>query len=111
MNFMDSVKTCFTKYIDINGRAARSEYWWFFLFCLIVNAIACLINQNLYYLTALILLCPSVAVGVRRLHDDDMSGWWLLLALIPLIGGLIILYFMAIEGTKGPNRFGMPVVV
>jgi uncharacterized membrane protein YhaH (DUF805 family) len=64
----------------------------------------------IYTIAVLALLCPSVAVMVRRLHDDDMSGWWALLALIPIVN-LVLLYFMVIEGTKGPNRFGNPVVM
>jgi uncharacterized membrane protein YhaH (DUF805 family) len=51
-------------------------------------------------------MLPSIAVGVRRLHDRDMSGWWYLLVLIPLIGGLIQLFFFVQKGTEGPNRFG-----
>jgi len=109
MNFVDAVKTCFKKYIDINGRAARSEYWWFALFYMIIAVIASVINQNVAYFVSLVFFCPTIAVGVRRLHDDDMSGWWMLLCLIPIVG-LVLLYFFIIEGTKGPNRFGNPVV-
>jgi len=105
MKYLDAVKTCFTKYIDIKGRASRSEYWWFVLFVFIVDFVAHLISPKLYTLAALIFLCPSITVMVRRLHDSDMSGWWALLCLIPLVN-LIILYFMIIKGTEGPNRFG-----
>lgn len=52
------------------------------------------------------LLVPSIAVGVRRLHDTDRSGWWLLIALVPLIGGIIRLVFMVLDGTPGNNRYG-----
>lgn len=106
MNIQQSVGTCFSKYINFSGRASRSEYWWFVLFCFVVNLLAAIINENLYYITALVLFLPSLAVMVRRLHDDDMSGWWALLMLLPIVGGLVLLYFMIIEGTKGPNRFG-----
>jgi uncharacterized membrane protein YhaH (DUF805 family) len=108
MTFQGSVKTCLSKYIDIQGRASRSEYWWFFLFCLIINTIAMFINQNLEVITSLLLLLPSLTVMIRRLHDVDKSGWWVLILLLPIIGLLVILYFMIIEGTKGPNRFGNP---
>lgn len=110
MDFMTSVKTCFKKYFDINGRASRSEYWWFFLFVFIISAITLNISFLLNGIISLLLICPSFAVQIRRLHDDDMSGWFVLLHLIPFIGTLIILYFMVTEGTKGPNRFGNPVV-
>lgn len=109
MKFMDAVKTCFTKYIDVNGRASRSEYWWFVLFIFIVNFVAYLISPKLYTVTALIFFCPSISVMVRRLHDDDMSGWWALLCLIPIVN-FVILYFMIRKGTEGPNRFGNAVV-
>jgi uncharacterized membrane protein YhaH (DUF805 family) len=109
MNFMDAVKTCFNKYVDINGRASRSEYWWFILFVVIVDVITHAIHPYLYGIAALIFLCPSICVMIRRLHDDDMSGWWALLSLVP-IANLVLIYFMIIEGTKGPNRFGNPVV-
>lgn len=107
MNFQTAVKTCFNKYIDFTGRASRSEYWWFALFCVVVNVIVALFNIDvLSTIVSLALILPSLAVLVRRLHDDDKSGWWALLLLIPVIGGLIILYFMVIPGTQGPNRFG-----
>src|SRR5579871_3157108 len=105
MNFVDSVKTCLiNKYIGFDGRASRSEFWWFALFNFIILTIAALINLNLSNLIVLVLLLPSIGVTVRRLHDDDMSGWWILLNLIPIIGGLILLYFYIIKGTQGPNR-------
>jgi uncharacterized membrane protein YhaH (DUF805 family) len=112
MNFTDSIKTCLTqKYLDVNGRASRSEFWWFFLFCIILLFIASMIHQVVYYIVALALFLPSLSVAVRRLHDTDMSGWWFLLNLIPIIGFLILLYFYIIKGTPGPNRFGNPVVL
>jgi uncharacterized membrane protein YhaH (DUF805 family) len=111
MNFTDSIKTCLTKkYVDFNGRASRSEYWWFFLFCIIIGIIASMINETLYYIVVLALLLPSISVAVRRLHDIDMSGWWFLLNLIPIIGFLILLFLYCSKGTPGPNRFGDPVV-
>lgn len=110
MDFQTSVKTCLNKYIDINGRASRSEYWWFALFCFVVSGVAMIINHVLYGVVVLLFICPILAVQIRRLHDDDMSGWWVLLALIPIIGPLVLIYFYIIEGTKGPNRFGNPVV-
>lgn len=106
MNFQNAVKICLTKFVDIKGRASRSEYWWFVLFAIIVNFIAYLINDNFQIIVSVILLVPLISVTVRRLHDSDTSGWWWFITFIPLIGGLIILYFMIIEGTKGPNDYG-----
>ncbi len=111
MNFQTSIKTCFTKYADFTGRATRSEYWWFCLFATIVNIIASMISPVLSGILALALLLPSIAVMVRRLHDDNISGWLGLILLVPLIGFLVILYFMVIEGTQGPNKFGNPAAL
>lgn len=109
MNFADSIQTCvINKYMDFNGRASRSEYWWFFLFCIILAIVSILVGRILYYVVAIALFIPSLAVAIRRLHDTDKSGWWFLITFIPVIGPLVLLYFYIIEGTKGPNRFGNP---
>ena len=115
MNLSDAVRTCFRKYITIDGRARRAEYWWFFLFALIGNVIASVLDtvlfgmrdtQPLGILFSLAIFLPSLAVAIRRLHDRDMSGWWFLLNFVPLIGTLILLVIYALPGTGGPNRFG-----
>ncbi|RYH07284.1 DUF805 domain-containing protein [Tropicimonas sp. IMCC6043] len=108
MTFQDAVKTCLTqKYVDFSGRARRSEYWWFVLFVFIGNIIFGIIGIDLLgALWSLALLLPGIAVGVRRLHDLDKSGWWLLIALIPLIGLLVLIYFFVQPGTRGANQYG-----
>jgi uncharacterized membrane protein YhaH (DUF805 family) len=98
-------------YANFRGRARRQEYWMFVLFNLLnLFAAAALSIQShsmvVVLVYHLVLMVPSLAVGVRRLHDTDRSGWWMLLALIPLIGGIVLLVFMCLEGTRGPNRFG-----
>ncbi len=103
--FVDAVKICFRKYVDFNGRASRPEYWWFFLFGLALSIITMmfpLINM----LISLVLILPSIAVGVRRLHDIDRTGWWLLIGLIPLVGFIVLIIFLTKQGTAGQNRFG-----
>ncbi|VVC75749.1 Inner membrane protein YhaI [Aquicella siphonis] len=111
MNFVDSIQTCLVKkYMDFSGRASRSEFWWFYLFCIILLVLSCFIGKIVYYILALALFLPSLGVSVRRLHDTNMSGWWILLSLIPVVGALVLLYFYVIEGTKGPNNYGNPVV-
>lgn len=110
MTFQQSVRTCLNKYIDVEGRAPRSEYWWFFLFALIVGFATGMIDAVLGTailnpLVSLALLAPGITVGVRRLHDRDMSGWWMLLY-ITGIGALILLILFILRGTDGPNRFG-----
>lgn len=112
MDFMTSVKTVLTeKFADFSGRASRSEYWWFALFNFIISIITSVVGGILGTpiisgLVALALLIPGIAVGVRRLHDIDKSGWWLLIAFVPIIGILVLLYFLVIKGTTGSNRFG-----
>jgi uncharacterized membrane protein YhaH (DUF805 family) len=127
-SFGEAVSTCFTKYFTFSGRASRSEYWFFALLGFIIGLIPGL------NLLGLVLFIPSLAVTVRRLHDTDRSGWWLvgpLLVLLPLlfflglgaarnpteslaplgalvlfIWGAVMLVFMCLRGTPGPNRFG-----
>lgn len=118
MDFQTAIKTCFSKYVDWNGRAARSEYWWWALFVTVVSLALALIVDGAILgigmsgtgpasgLWSLATLLPSIFVGVRRLHDVDRSGWWLLIALIPLIGFLVLLYWFVTKGTDGENRFG-----
>ena len=108
MQFPDAIKSCFSKYVTFEGRASRTEYWWFFLFNFIVHVAALFINDNLYYLVTLGLFLPALAVSVRRLHDKEKSGWWLLLSFVPLVGAIILLIWFCQEGTQGDNRFGSP---
>ncbi len=103
MNFTDAVKTCFSKYADFNGVATRSEYWWFTLFIFLAAFAVGLVSDKLAGLLWLAIVLPSLAVGARRLHDIDRSGWWQLLSLIPLIGGLVLLYWFL--QPSGPNRY------
>ena len=90
----------------------RSAYWWFILAYVIAYLVLAIVDyaigaQLLTAILALGLLIPSIAVGVRRLHDLDKSGWWLLLGLIPIVG-LILLYWFCQPGTPGANQYGPP---
>jgi uncharacterized membrane protein YhaH (DUF805 family) len=105
MNFQDAIKTCFTKYADFSGRASRSEYWWFVLFIIIVSLATSFISTTLSALFTLATIVPSLAAAARRLHDSDRSGWMQLIALVPVVGWIIVIYFLAQE-PKEPNRFG-----
>ena len=105
MTFGESIKACLTKYAAFDGRASRPEFWWFALFTFLASAGAGIISQNLSALFSLAVLLPSLAVGARRLHDIDKSGWFLLLWFIPLIGWIVLLVWAAQEGRE-PNRFG-----
>src|SRR5262245_59397397 len=106
MGFVEAVKTCLMqKYVDFKGRASRSEFWWFFLFQIIVCIVAAVIHPLLQVVVGLGLLLPSISAGVRRLHDTGRSGWWILLGLIPLVG-LVLIVFLALPGTEGSNDYG-----
>lgn len=104
MTFIDSIRICFSKYADFNGRAGRPEFWWWTLFTFLVSMATGMVSDMLSGLFSLAVLLPSLAVGARRLHDTDRSAWFLLLWLIPLIGWLVLLFWATQEG-KEPNRY------
>lgn len=104
MTFGESISTCFSKYAVFEGRASRPEFWWFFLFTVLTSLIIGTISPTLSTLFSVAILLPSLAVGARRLHDIDKSGWFLLLWLIPVIGWIIIIVLAAQE-SKEPNRY------
>ena len=113
MGFRDAIRVCLTKkYATFSGRASRSEYWFFYLFTFVLFAILQLIASNSTAVSVLVLLVllglfvPSIAVGVRRLHDVGRSGWWLLLGLIPLVGALVLFVWSVSGGTAGDNSYG-----
>ncbi|MEN3977285.1 DUF805 domain-containing protein [Emcibacter sp. SYSU 3D8] len=114
MDFQTAVRTVLQqKYADFTGRAPRSEYWWWVLAYMIVYIGAAIvgsilgrIGNFLPMLVVLAVIVPTIAVGVRRLHDLDKSGWWLLIGLVPFVGALILIYFFVQRGTAGPNQFG-----
>ena len=108
MNFQQAVKTCFSKYIDFSGRASRPEYWWFVLAYVVLVMATSFINQYLYYLVALVFLLPLLAAGARRLHDTGRSAWWLLISAIPVIGGLVLLFFMVQPSKVEAIGYGLP---
>jgi uncharacterized membrane protein YhaH (DUF805 family) len=111
LSLPDAVRSVVTRYATFSGRARRAEYWWFFLAYVIAAVVASVIDgmigiSLLSWVLSLGLLVPSLAVGVRRLHDTDRSGWWLLIGLVPLVGAIVLLVLLALEGRPGPNRYG-----
>lgn len=117
------------QYVDFRGRARRTEYWMFTLFNVIVSIVLAVIDNLLGTgsftstssaggvgfsaglgllggLYVLAVLLPSLGVAVRRLHDTDRSGWWLLIGLVPFVGSIVLLVFFVLEGTRGPNQHG-----
>ena len=119
--FLETIKT---RYAKFNGRARRSEYWYFTLFSFLITFVLGLVDAFvinpmigvsadqagtgglLQFAMALVLFIPSLALAVRRLHDIGKSGWWLLIALIPLVGALVLLYFFITDSQSGSNAYG-----
>lgn len=124
MTFTQSVRTVFSNYVNFSGRATRPEFWWWTLFVFILSLVLQIVDgavvapllgfsafapeagNPLSAVASLALLLPSLAVGVRRLHDIGRSGWWLLIALIPIIGLLVLIYWHVQPSEDGANRFG-----
>ena len=113
MGFMDAVKSVILKrFLDFQGRSPRSEYWWFFVFTIVLYlvtmaAMAILpILGIIFAIGFVVLIIPSLAVAIRRFHDIDKSGWWILVGFIPLVGFILMIYFFTQKGTEGDNRFG-----
>lgn len=106
MNFMQAVQVCLGKYVDFAGRARRSEFWWFFLFQVIVQIVASFLGDIVSSIAGLALLLPALAVGARRLHDIGKSGWLQLIVLIPLIGFIVLVYFWVQPGASEANAHG-----
>lgn len=114
LNFGEAVQRAVTvNYCNFQGRASRSEYWWFFLFCFIVGAVI----SGLFFwsetaetivrgIFSLALILPSLGLAVRRMHDTGRSGWWILINLIPFIGALIFIYFAVQPSQPVPNQWG-----
>lgn len=130
---MDLMFQPLRKYADFTGRARRIELWLFWLlligiqivFSILIGLVAgptaavadptdpfAVLNgpakalYGLFFLMMLALLIPSLAVSIRRLHDTNRTGWWLLLGLIPFLGALVLLIFYLLDGTPGPNKYG-----
>ena len=106
------------KYVVIDGRARRKEYWFFVLFYIIIAAVLGFIDGmtgtiSVQYgvgllsgIFVLAMIVPSITVAIRRLHDTDRTGWWILIAFIPLIGGIWLLVLMVFDSTPGDNKYG-----
>ena len=111
LTFGESVSTCLKKYFNFKDRASRSEYWYFqlLLFPIFIwSQFPSDDNQILVIQLVLTfgLIIPGISSGVRRFHDKDKSGWFILISIIPIIGTIIIMIMLSDKGTEGPNRFG-----
>jgi uncharacterized membrane protein YhaH (DUF805 family) len=132
VSFAVSIKNAFIKAFDFKTRSSRAEFWYFYLFTVIVGMIGIQVDQYLslelirfelsrspnnefilghfYTFTYFLFLVPSLSLYVRRLHDTDRSGWWLMIMLIPFIGFVTITMFWLLKGNDESNKYGDPIV-
>jgi uncharacterized membrane protein YhaH (DUF805 family) len=110
MSFGKSIATCMGKYVDFGGRASRSEYWWFFLFTLLLNWVADMADptKGASVVVTLALLLPSFSAATRRLHDTGRSGWWQLISLT-IIGLIPLFIWLASKPEENVNAYGPAV--
>lgn len=120
MSFGQAISSGFKNYALFSGRATRSAFWWFYLFTVIV-AIAISVVEGIFgspdvavgvglisVIWTLAIILPILGLMVRRLHDANHTGWWILIAFIPLIGAIVLIVFWATAGTQGDNKYGSP---
>jgi uncharacterized membrane protein YhaH (DUF805 family) len=110
VNFDAAIRDGLSKYANFNGRSSRSAYWWFVLFSVLVyiatEIVDAVINTPAFTALAIIgLFLPSLAVLVRRLHDTDRSGWWVLISFVPFVGSIVLIVFACIDSGP-PNKYG-----
>jgi uncharacterized membrane protein YhaH (DUF805 family) len=111
LGMAEAVRSVLSQYATFSGRARRSEYWWFVLASVIASVVASIVDTALgvsilSLLLSLGLLIPSLALGVRRLHDIGKSGWWILIGLIPLVGVIVLIVFACQDSEPGTNQWG-----
>jgi len=110
MTFGKSIATCMGKYVDFSGRASRPEYWWFYLFTVLLNWGSLIVDQSgiLSGIVNLALMLPALSAAARRLHDTNRSGWWMLIA-FTIIGLIPLIIWLASKGSDQSNEHGSPV--
>ena len=119
MDIQQSIKTCFKKFATFDGRASRSEYWWFQFFYMLVVLVAVILDSILVggnlesagaleIVSQLVLLLPALAVTARRLHDVNRSGWWMLVG-ITIVGLIPLFIWWLAPGTNKKNKYGNPI--
>ena len=114
MNFGEAIASGFQNYVTFSGRASRSEYWYWVLFTVLGGVATGIVDRSLFdtstisplnAIFSLVCFLPTLAVGVRRLHDIDRTGWWWLLV-FTVIGSILLIVWDCLKGTAGPNRYG-----
>jgi uncharacterized membrane protein YhaH (DUF805 family) len=113
MSFSEAVKDGFDHYVNFEGRASRSSFWWWVLFVIIVSIVANILDSAIdatifSVIAGLGLLLPGLSKAIRRLHDTGRTGWWVLIGLIPLIGFIVLLIFYLEKSEPTENQYGAP---
>ena len=111
IGFQEAITRGFQGYVDFAGRATRSEYWWWFLFAVLVDVVFAVVGRGiglsfLQFLVSLALFLPGLAVAIRRLHDTDRSGWWILIGFVPIAGFIVLIIFFTQVSNPGANKYG-----
>jgi len=112
VTFVEAIKMALQQnYCNFSGRASRSEYWWFSLFCFVLSSVLSMVFSGTLYLilsgvVSLGLLLPSLGLAVRRLHDTNHSGWWLFISLVPIVGAIVLLIWCVKDSEHHPNQYG-----
>lgn len=111
-DFQGAIRPAFDNIFHWSGRASRSSYWWFVLAEFIIYLVAYVLvlaikAPVLLYALNLVLVLVGLALAIRRLHDTDRSGWWYLIGLVPCVGWIVLLVFLVLPGTQGPNQYNL----
>jgi uncharacterized membrane protein YhaH (DUF805 family) len=114
MSFSEAVKSGFDHYAKFEGRASRPAFWWWSLFAILAgigaSIVDAIIGSHIFSIVvSLGLILPNLSVAIRRLHDTDRTGWWILIAFIPLIGLIVLLVFYLQKSDPGENSYGPPM--
>lgn len=117
MGFSEAIRVVFSKYVTFDGRARRSEYWYWALFTVLVSIVTSILDAVvgtsydtggglINTIVGLALLLPGLAVAIRRLHDTGRVGWWVLIGIIPVIGWIVLIVFFVFDSKPGENKYG-----
>jgi uncharacterized membrane protein YhaH (DUF805 family) len=114
--FLGALKDGFSRYVDFKTRSTRSQYWWWFVWSLLIDFAARFADSMmgagqtgpLGSLTFLVILIPSIALAIRRLHDIGRTGWWLLLIFVPFVGWIVLIVFYCTKTQEAANQWGLP---
>lgn len=110
MKITTAISTCLKKYATFSGTASRTEFWWFYLFCVLIAWLTYFIHDAISLIFSVATLIPTIASASRRLHDTGRSGWWQLIAFIPFLGIVVLIVFLAQKsrGSRHPYSNDLP---